>query len=523
MGYILPNRKRKGMKNNKINVIDYLLQLIEKIYYILLLAILLLTIFNLFHYLKDTPIYSWDEARHGINAYEMLKKHEFVVNTYGYKNDYWNLKPPISYYGIILGYCIAGFNPLGLRLYSAISALLTILIVSLFVKYKHGRIASLISVLVLSTTPKYIVIHCARTGDADSLFILFFTMSIIALILSEKNVRWLYISGISFSLAFLTKSWHAANIAIVIGVYLVLSGRLFKLKVREFVFFILSTSVLILVWGILRYKSDGMTFFNMMINYDLLSRSSKALEGHIGDSHYYFYILKDFYSYWLGLMIGSFIACIVLYSKKIFTIVKVRKNYILAMILWVAVPLITFSSAKTKIPWYIFPMYPPIAIYIGVFCSVLLKGANRNILLQLLIIICIFMSAQSYEKVINAHIERFRNDRTRMTLNNVKLFTNIKDRNSYVDYGPNSSKPENRKKIWGNNESGQNDWKQSDLLYAELNWNITPLNGGMKKFLIDKNNRNIIVILKDKELKRLIKRYNLKILGEGDEVYILSK
>jgi 4-amino-4-deoxy-L-arabinose transferase-like glycosyltransferase len=142
------------------NILDVLLNFIEKYYYLFLSIVLIVAIFNLFYNLNVMPINNWDEARHGVNAYEMLKNKEFIVNTFEYKNDYYNLKPPLSYWTIMLGYKIVDFSPLGLRVFSAISALLTIIITAVFVKYKHGKISSLISAAVLTTSVQYIKTLC---------------------------------------------------------------------------------------------------------------------------------------------------------------------------------------------------------------------------------------------------------------------------------------------------------------------------------------------------------------------------
>jgi 4-amino-4-deoxy-L-arabinose transferase-like glycosyltransferase len=106
---------------------DGVLDFIEKNYYIFLMAILLMSALNIFYNIGKAPINSWDEARHGVNAYEMIKRNNYIVNTYSYKNDYWNLKSPISYWAIIMGYKLMGFNPSGLRIVLSVSAYLTIL------------------------------------------------------------------------------------------------------------------------------------------------------------------------------------------------------------------------------------------------------------------------------------------------------------------------------------------------------------------------------------------------------------
>ena len=82
---------------------------------------------------------SWDEARHGISAYEMIQNKNFIVNTYNYDVDYWNLKPPFSFYGIMLGFGLFGYSVMGLRFYSALSYFLICILCTLFVKKHHGN------------------------------------------------------------------------------------------------------------------------------------------------------------------------------------------------------------------------------------------------------------------------------------------------------------------------------------------------------------------------------------------------
>ena len=80
----------------------------------LLIFLCFVTFFNL----GEEPIHLFDEARHGISAYEMLQTGEYVVTTYRYEPDYWNLKPPLSEYFIALGYRIFGYNTFGFRFFS---------------------------------------------------------------------------------------------------------------------------------------------------------------------------------------------------------------------------------------------------------------------------------------------------------------------------------------------------------------------------------------------------------------------
>jgi len=504
-------------QNEDINSLECVLDFIERHYRLFLGLIMLLSLFNLFYCLKETPIYSWDEARHAISAYEMLKEHDFLVNTYGYRNDYWNLKPPLSFWTIMLGYKLAGFNGLGLRLFSALSALATIIIVALFTRYKHGPISSLVAALVLAVSPKYIVIHSARTGDADALFVFFFTVSMVSLILSNQNIRWLYLSGVFFSLAFLTKSWHAFNIMLIVFAYLLISRDLFRIKFKEFVFFSISSSLAVILWGISRYSRDGLTFICAMLYYDLMSRTSTPLEGHIGDNLYYWKTIKSYYKNWLLLFLGSAFTYIAAYREKF---IKDKfgvseKKYALIMALWIILPFAVFTAAKTKIGWYILPLYPPLAICTGAACGALMRGKKRSLIVQSIILLLILKNSLYYEDVIYNHIIQFKNDMRRVTFLKFDVGRDINGYKAYIAY--------NNPNINYGPKSEFKDWKQSDLLSVELFWDLVPAEGGFNGFLKDKSNNTVMIIEKNKDLPGVIKKYNLKVLGESNSVYMLGK
>ena len=59
-----------------------LLRLIDRLYPFFFAFLTLMTAFLCFRCLGIKAIDSWDEARHGISAYEMLKNGNFLENTY---------------------------------------------------------------------------------------------------------------------------------------------------------------------------------------------------------------------------------------------------------------------------------------------------------------------------------------------------------------------------------------------------------------------------------------------------------
>ncbi len=343
--------------------------LIEKYYHVFFVMLSALLIFLCFYRLDAAYINSWDEARHGINAYEMTQTGNYIVNTYDYETDYWNFKPPLSFYGILLGFKLFGTNALGLRFYSAFAYALLGILVGLFMKKRYGRLESLFCMGFLSANYLFFYAHMARAGDADSLYILFFSAAMLAMLFIPQNKNMLYVCGLMFALAFLTKSWHAALIAAIGGLYLLITGEIKKIKGKQWLLFISSFVIPILIWVVLRFTQDGLTFFKGMVTYDLLQRSTTALESHsAGPAFYYDYLFRGDYIY-LPALILCFVG-IFFYNRRA---VSENKAEITGYLLWILVPFILFSVSKTKLIWYIYPVIIPLFMAAAIFLAKLVK------------------------------------------------------------------------------------------------------------------------------------------------------
>ncbi|CRK80726.1 ArnT family glycosyltransferase [Neobacillus massiliamazoniensis] len=473
------------------------------IYFSVMLILLAIAAFNLFYQLGKFPIYSWDEARHGVSAYEMVRNHNYIVNTYRGNPDYWNLKPPLSFWTIIAGYKIAGFNALGLRIFSAIFAFLTIIMVAAYGYKKHGKLASIISTVVLLTSTQYITNHSARTGDADSLFIFLFTIAILSLLLWEQNNILLYVSGLAFAFAFLTKSWHAGNIAIIIGLYLFLTGKYKLLTLRNWISLGICMILPILIWGFIRYQYDGVTFFKGMIMYDLLHRSSTPIEGHIGGVFYYVSIISRYFINWIYVI--CILGLLFLFNrnfpfKKI--IASEKRNELIGLCLWVLIPFILFTFAKTKVRWYILPIYPALAIITGALASkLILKGKwiTKVILVGAILSVSIF-----YEIEICTYLN---NPPTNNKLSLIEMITNKKstEGDSLYIYQPS-------KKV---------SWAQSDVLTAELSDNLHVNNGDFEQFL--QKDKDLLLVPKKLFSQQLISSNHLKVIDSDQWGYMVEK
>lgn len=121
------------------------------IYVVSLLALLFVS----FHNLGANAIADFDEARHAVNAYEMMRNGDYLVNTYMGETDLWNLKPPLGYWTVMLGYALFGYTALGLRFASAVCWIATAFVLARWLRKHAGLPSSIcfILLMVASTLP----------------------------------------------------------------------------------------------------------------------------------------------------------------------------------------------------------------------------------------------------------------------------------------------------------------------------------------------------------------------------------
>ena len=151
---------------------DRLIGILERFRKPIVAALLALSVaaaaFNVFTGLGSERIRSWDEARHGVSACEMMTSGNYIVNTYNCEPDYWNVKPVLSFYGNLLGIKLFGKSIFGFRFFSAFSYLLIAALTFLLLYREAGIGAALVGTAAFIVCPTN-WLHSFRSGDPDAL------------------------------------------------------------------------------------------------------------------------------------------------------------------------------------------------------------------------------------------------------------------------------------------------------------------------------------------------------------------
>ena len=439
----------------------------EICYWLVILLLLTAGGFLLFTNLGEAAISDCDEARHGVNAYEMWQSGDYVVSTFRGEPDYWNLKPPLTYWCIMLGYHLFGFNAFGMRFYSALSMLLTMTVMALWTKKRYGSFASIFCQLFWIACAMVYGPHFARFGDADAQMLLFYVIAMLCMLESPKNLNWLYGSAVCFGLAFMSKSWHAALIPVTCFVFVCVTGLIKKLRLKHYLLLIFFGLLPIMPWAVARYLRDGIKFFELSLTVDVGARATTVHEYHFGGPLYYVEYLFEDPACVLAILMC---AAALIWKGCLRTRLSTDQT---GIALWFLVPLILYSVCVSKLAWYIFVSLPALAIGGGMLVRKLAaRGKLRIPRAAAALVLCglmVFWGFGNWQEVSNVSNQ----DRYQVLLGDyfdrefdagTKVYVQYESENAYTatDY---------------------RSWVQDDMLYAMLSGDLVCINGGSEAFM----------------------------------------
>lgn len=427
-------------------------------------------IINLTWHLGDQNLGDWDESRHAVSAFEMLQRGDLLVNTWRGSPDYWNLKPPLSFWPIMLSYHLFGFSTIALHLPAAIESVGTFAVVTVFVHRRAGRFPALVSAAVLATCYPLIGSHSGRSGDPDALFVLFFTIGLLALLGAHERPRLLLLFTTTFSAAFLTKSWHAGVLIVVGGVVLLVRGRASAARRSDYALALLGF-LPVLAWAIARFSFDGTRFFSSMVQYDLLSRSATPLEGNGGGPLYYVVLLTYFVPWALLL-----IPLVLRRSGLSAAAGPWRRSLWIGPAICAAAVTLLYSLAKSKLSWYEYPAFPALAVLIGVVAGYLgARSWDRTTTITVVAVVVATLACEAYvlDKIPRPTVP------AQLALSRLRSMPTLTGERIYLD----SSLALSARVKADRSLADDGDWPQSLRASTLLNDGLLASDGGVRRFL----------------------------------------
>jgi 4-amino-4-deoxy-L-arabinose transferase-like glycosyltransferase len=199
----------------------------SKIWVLRIITIITALIFCFWN-LGNNALNEFDEARYGVNAYEMMQNGDYINLYFAGNPDTWVFRPPLWSWCIIISYKIFGYNTWALRFPAAVCALGYFFFTYRWVKLYRDEIFALSTVILLAINKGITGFHVSRSADMDAVLLLGLSIFLyyFSKYLSEYKLKQAVLAGFGLCIAFYTKTTASILFLPGIVVFLILEKKL---------------------------------------------------------------------------------------------------------------------------------------------------------------------------------------------------------------------------------------------------------------------------------------------------------
>ncbi len=348
-------------------------------YLLLLLAGGLLFFVNL----GNHSLWDVDESHNAECAREMMVAGDWCVPTFNY--DLRTDKPALLYWLMIIAYHCFGVTELAARFWSAVCGLGSLLATYELGRAMFDRRTGLLAGLVLGSAIMFCVSAHAATPDALLIFFTLLTLLVFWRGYKAGRSGWLIWIGVTTGLAVLAKGPVGLALPVTaIGLFLIWERRLRVLLARQLVLGLILFAAVALPWYVLvgvetkwRFFWDAASGQGFFLKHHV-GRFMQPLERHGGPMVYHPLALLAGFAPWsafLGLAVwfGTGRRAWERETRGRGDAQTQREDALPSsyrfLWCWLGVWLLFFSLAGTKLPNYLLPAYPAVALLTARFLT----------------------------------------------------------------------------------------------------------------------------------------------------------
>ena len=302
--------------------------------------------------LNVEPLYDWDEAWYGQIVKELLRSGDWGTLTY--RGEPFFDKPPLAIWAMALAVKLLGPAEWVIRLPSALCGIATVAVVLAIGRmlFERERAAWLSAAVLVTTLP---FVRAVRFAMLDAPLTLAFSCGIAAYLAARRDSRWGLGLGLSLGLVWFIKGPLALLLLAILATFALWERDARVFRSPWWLLGLLGGAVLVLPWYALEWQRHGMAFVSAHFGTHVLGRASVAMDGHREPVTFYLTrLLAEFHPHLVFL-----VAALAGMRRRLHE-PPVR----LALCWWGGV-FAAFSLAATKLPWYVVPAYPGLALLVG--------------------------------------------------------------------------------------------------------------------------------------------------------------
>lgn len=320
--------------------------------------IFLFAAFTLFYNLGGQYLQDWDEAIYVKAAADALHDHDYLALKFR-DGIFWD-KTPIPLFPMMILFKLFGVSEVTARLSSAFFGAGTVLQIFLIARRYYGQWTGVLAVLITVTITQLMFWHGLRSADIDSITLFFLSGAISSWILVERVDRKIVFTMVSLSLAFLCKGPIIGIPVVVILSSLLVHNPLSRRSLKPLALGFFIAAAIVLPWYLYMYHRFGNDFVNNHVIRVFFQWFAVGVGPHVRDDMFLLdtVLLSPEHFPWFGAAVIS-----VIYFLKLFSTEKRFSHFVL--IAWVFTAFFVVNQSQTKIQWYVFPLYLPLAIMVA--------------------------------------------------------------------------------------------------------------------------------------------------------------
>ncbi len=353
-------------KENSVN--PEFINILEKYQKYFPLIIVLFALVLFFFNLGSIGFLGPDEPRYAQVAREMFERHDFVTPTLLGRT--WFEKPALLYWLIIGFYHLLDPCELAARLPNAMFATANLLIIYKIAKRTGDSIYGVFSSLVLATSGLFFALARATSFDMPLTFSFTAAISAFYLADTEKEKRNFYLILFygAVGISMLAKGLVGiVLIGAIIGTYIILTGQLRNiLNFRPFLGLVIFLLV-ISTWYIPVTLQHGKLFIDEFFIQHHFQRFTSNRYHHPGPIYFFILVILGGVFPWSIFLLKAVKQLFQIRPTGLnwFNFQDKQKRLLLLATLWLIIPLAFFSLSSSKLPGYILPVFPAVALLIG--------------------------------------------------------------------------------------------------------------------------------------------------------------
>jgi len=311
-----------------------------------------------------------DEGRYAEIAREMLVTGDWVTPRYnGYK--YFE-KPPLQAWATAATFQVFGIGDWQARLWTALTGFLTILLIGFTGARLYSARAGWLAAVVLASSPMWVI--SGHFNSLDMGLSAFLVAALCSLLLAQHSQsktstrNWMWLCWICMALATLSKGLIGAAIPAMVFIAYSISTWDWKIWGRLRLF---SGSLIFLAitapWFVLVAQQNP-EFLEFFFIHEHLQRFTQDAHSRTGPIYYFVPLLLIGLLPWVLQIPGSILRA---WNER-------RREFSSSWLLvcWSVMIFIFFSVSHSKLPGYIIPVFPALALLIGHRLDQLLGNSN---------------------------------------------------------------------------------------------------------------------------------------------------